>query len=257
MKGSPLINFRRSLIIFVLGLIAWGWLHHTANLSYWYLVIWLHLFIALQVAGAYFIGMNFHLPSINALPSAEKKVLLTFDDGPCDPQTTRVLDVLKQHGVKAVFFVIGKQVAGREDILQRIVAEGHQIGNHSFSHDPWIDLWSAGKITADLQACQQLIDTHQPGQGIIRPPYGVTNPNMAKAIRALNLQSVGWNIRSYDTSIRDLEKLEKRIVSRLKPGAIILLHDRLDDMPELLSRLIPAIRRQGYEFSGGLPSPQA
>ncbi len=248
MKRYPFITFRSTTLFFLLGLTAFFWLRYSEGLSYWYLVIWVHLFILVQFLGAYFIGMNFHVQSLNSLGTNEKKVLLTFDDGP-HPNTTRVLEVLKKYDVKAVFFIIGKNIEGREAIMQQLMAEGHTIGNHSFSHDAKIDLWPAKKITADLEACQNLIEQYQPGTKIFRPPYGVTNPNMAKAIRQNGLQSIGWNIRSYDTSIKDTEKIQQRVLSRLKPGAIILLHDRLDYMPELLEKLIPAIKERGYSFA--------
>lgn len=249
MSASKFINFRSTTILFLLGLIAFFWLRYSMDLSYWCLVIWFHLFIIVQVAGAYFIGMNFHIRSLNSLNTTEKKVLLSFDDGPHNPNTVRVLEVLKKHEVKALFFVIGKNIKGQEAMMRRLIEEGHRIGNHSFSHDPRIDLWPAKKITADLDACQKLIEAYQPGETIMRPPYGVTNPNMAKAIRNLGLQSIGWNIRSYDTSIKDIEQIKQRVLKRLKPGAIILLHDRLDYMPELLETLIPAIKARGYGFA--------
>ncbi len=182
MKRYPIITFRNTTILFLLGLITFFWFRYTEDLSYWYLVIWIHVFILIQFCGAYFIGMNFHVDSLNALDTTEKKVLLTFDDGPHHPNTTRVLEVLKKHGVKAVFFVIGKNIEGAEKIMQQLIAEGHTIGNHSFSHDAKIDLWPAKKIAADLAACQDIIETYQPGNRLFRPPYGVTNPAMAKAI---------------------------------------------------------------------------
>lgn len=249
MPSNKFIRFWPVTIFFFLGLILFFYFRTSVELSYWYLVIWVHLFILIQFLGAYFIGMNFHVHSINSLDTTEKKVLLSFDDGPHNPNTARVLEVLKKYDVKAVFFVIGKNFKGNEAIMQQIIAEGHQIGNHSFSHDAWIDLWPAAKIRADLEACQKLIETYQPGNTWFRPPYGVTNPNMAKAIRQTHLQSIGWNIRSYDTSIKDVEKIEQRVLAQLKPGAVILLHDRLDYMPELLERLIPAIKQRGYGFS--------
>lgn len=249
MKRYQIITFRNTTVLFLLGVIAFFWFRYTEGLSYWYLVLWVHLFILVQFMGAYFIGMNFHLDSLNFLNTTEKKVVLTFDDGPHHPNTTRVLEVLKKHHVKAVFFVIGKNIEGREAIMQQLIREGHTIGNHSFSHDAKIDLWPAKKITEDLAACQKLIDAYQPGNRWFRPPYGVTNPNMAKAIKQNGLQSIGWNIRSYDTSIKDIEKIKQRVLARLKPGAIILLHDRLDYMPELLEKLIPAIREKGYGFA--------
>ncbi|MES2133373.1 MAG: polysaccharide deacetylase family protein [Bacteroidota bacterium] len=244
-----LIKFWPVTILFFLGLITFFYFRQPLQLSYWYLVAWVHLFILIQFLGAYFIGMNFHINSVNSMPTYEKRVLLTFDDGPHNPNTTRVLEVLKRHHVKAVFFVVGKNFAANETIIKQMIAEGHHIGNHSFSHDAMIDLWSTKKITHDFENCQKLIEAYQPGKKTMRPPYGVTNPNVAGAIKKLGLQSIGWNIRSYDTSIKDVEKIKQRVISKLKPGAIILLHDRLDYMPELLESLIPAIKEKGYAFA--------
>lgn len=243
-----MLRFIPTTVIFVLGVIAFFCFQTTLHLSYWYLVIWINLFAIIQFCGAYFIGLNFHLPSINSINTSDKKVLLTFDDGP-QANTVRVLEILKKHNVKAVFFVIGKNIQGKESILKQMIAEGHQIGNHSFSHHNFIDLWSTKKVTEDFEACQQLIEQYQPNNKLFRPPYGVTNPNIAKAVKTLQLQSIGWNVRSYDTSIKDVEKIKQRVLSQLKPGAIILLHDRLDFMPELLETLIPAIKDKGYGFT--------
>ena len=206
------------------------------------------LFSVFQFFGAYLIGLNFHINSVNSLNTVDKKVMLTFDDGPCNT-TTSVLEVLKKNQVKALFFLIGKNIKGNEPIVKQIVEQGHFIGNHSYSHHFWFDVWSTKKVVADLAQCQELIEYDQPDKKLFRPPYGVTNPNIARAIKKLGLTSIGWNIRSYDTSIKDIEKINKRILSQLKPGAIILLHDRLDFMPELLEKLIPAIKEKGYVFT--------
>ncbi|HRF99668.1 MAG TPA: polysaccharide deacetylase family protein [Bacteroidia bacterium] len=243
-----MLKFWPTTIVFVLGLITFFIFQSSFQLSFWYLIIWIKLFAIIQFCGAYFIGLNFHLTSINSLNTNEKKVLLTFDDGP-HTNTIKVLEILKKHNVKAVFFVIGKNIQGNEAILKEIVADGHQIGNHSFSHHNFIDLWSTKKVAEDFASCEKLIEQYQPNTKLFRPPYGVTNPNIAKALKQLNLQSIGWNVRSYDTSIKDVEKIKQRVLSQLKPGAIILLHDRLDFMPELLETLIPAIKEKGYGFS--------
>ena len=243
-----MLRFLPTTIIFILGIIAFFVFQSLNHLSFWYLVIWIKLFAIIQFCGAYFIGLNFHVTSINCLNSNDKKVLLTFDDGP-HTNTVKVLEVLKKHNVKAVFFIIGKNIQGNEAILKQIVSDGHQIGNHSFSHHNWIDVWSTKKVRNDFETCQKLIEQYQPQSKLFRPPYGVTNPNIAKALKQLNLQSIGWNVRSYDTSIKDVEKIKQRILSQLKPGAIILLHDRLDFMPELLETMIPAIKEKGYGFA--------
>ncbi len=244
-----MLKFWPTTITFFLGLTAFFCFQADLNLSYWYPVIWIVLFSVIQFCGAYFIGLNFHLNSMNQLSANSKTVMFTFDDGPHNPNTARVLEVLKKHEVKALFFVIGKNIKGNESILKQIVNEGHHIGNHSFSHDYWIDVWPTKKVKEDLEACQTLIETYQPYTKLFRPPYGVTNPNIASVVKTLHLQSIGWNIRSYDTSIKDVQKIKQRVLSQLKPGAIILLHDRLEFMPELLEELIPAIKEQGYGFT--------
>ena len=243
-----MLKFRPVSIAFLIGLIIFFCFQSVYNLSYWYCVFWILLFLIVQFFGAYFIGLNFHLNSVNSIVTNDKKVLLTFDDGPHNPNTVRVLEVLKKHNVKAIFFVIGKNIKGNEAILKQLVADGHQIGNHSFSHHHWIDVWSTKKVTDDFANCNELIQQYQSSK-LFRPPYGVTNPNIAQAVKLLQLKSIGWNIRSYDTSIKDIEKIKLRILSKLKPGAIVLLHDRLDFMPELLETLIPAIKEKGYDIS--------
>jgi peptidoglycan/xylan/chitin deacetylase (PgdA/CDA1 family) len=252
MFSDKFIKFLPTTVLFIIGLTLFFCFQKSNDLSYWYLIIWVKLFLILQFCGAYFIGLNFHLNSVNRLDTTEKEVLLTFDDGPHSPNTTKVLEVLKKHKVKAVFFLIGKNIAGNEAIVREMVAGGHQLGNHSFSHHNLIDLWSTKKVTNDFLACQNAIHEFQPGSVLFRPPYGVTNPNIADAVEQLQLRSIGWNIRSYDTSTKDVEKIKQRILSQLKPGAIILLHDRLDLMPELLESLIPAIKEKGYGFAAGV-----
>ena len=247
-----MLKFLPTTLIFFLGVIAFFIFKDNYHLSYWYLLGLLFIFLIIQSIGAYFIQFNFHLTSINSLATTEKKVLLTFDDGPHNPNTVKVLEVLKKHHVKALFCVIGKNITGNERILQQIVDEGHQLANHSYSHAFWFDVWSTKKVTNDLVASQQLINAYQTSPQLFRPPYGVTNPNIAKAIKKLNLQSIGWNIRSYDTSTNDIEKIKQRIFAQLKPGAIILLHDRLEYMPQLLEKLIPAIKEKGYTFSNSI-----
>ncbi len=242
-------QFLPTTLIFFISVIAFFIFKNNFHLSYWFLSVLLFLFLIIQSLGAYFIQFNFHLTSINSTNTTEKKVVLTFDDGPHNPNTTKVLEVLKKHDVKALFCVIGKNIEGNESVLQQIINEGHQLANHSYSHAFWFDVWSTKKVTNDLAHCQQLINVYQASPKLFRPPYGVTNPNIAKAVKKLNLQSIGWNIRSYDTSTNDIEKIKQRIVSQLKPGSIILLHDRLEYMPQLLEILIPAIKEKGYCFS--------
>ena len=166
-----MLKFWPTTIVFVLGLITFFIFQSSFHLSFWYLIIWVKLFAIIQFCGAYFIGLNFHLTSTNRINTSDKKVLLTFDDGP-HTNTVKVLEVLKKYDVKALFFVIGKNIQGNEAILKQIVSDGHQIGNHSFSHHNFIDLWSTKKVTKDFVTCQKLIEQYQPNTKLFRPPYG-------------------------------------------------------------------------------------
>jgi peptidoglycan/xylan/chitin deacetylase (PgdA/CDA1 family) len=244
-----MLKHRLTVIIFLIGTLLFVIYQKNLNISLWYLVIWINLFLLVEFLGAYLIGLNFHVNSQNKLSGNSKKVVLTFDDGPHHPNTSKVIDVLEKHNIKAIFFIIGKNIGGNEPIIHDLISKGHLIGNHSYSHHKWIDLWSYKKICADFELCQTKLKNQGISSNLFRPPYGVTNPNISKAIKKLNLNSIGWNIRSYDTSTKDLAVIKKRILRRLKPGAIILLHDRLNYAPELLEELITEIKNQGYEFT--------
>lgn len=216
---------------------------------YWMQMALLFLYLSIEFAGAYFVGLNFHLPSLNHLNKNENRIALTFDDGPCEPQTAKVLDTLLKHQVKATFFVIGKNISGNETLLRRMVAEGHSIGSHSYSHHFWIDMWGRKKLQEDItQSLERIKNCTGQEVKLFRPPYGVTTPNFAHVLKELNLRSVGWNVRSYDTSSTDISKIMARVLQQTKNGSIILLHDRLDYAPELLDKLIPALKEMKFEF---------
>ena len=212
-------------------------------------IVLLTVYLIIEFAGAYFIGLNFHLKSLNHLNKNENKIALTFDDGPCNPQTFKTLETLKKHNVKATFFVIGKNISGNETVLKQMTEDGHAIGSHSYSHHFWIDLWGSKKLEADIEKSLHEIK-NVTGQSVklFRPPYGVTTPNFAYVLKKLNLKSVGWNVRSYDTSSSDINKILARVLQQTKNGSIILLHDRLEYMPDLLDKLIPALKEKKFEF---------
>lgn len=205
--------------------------------------------------GSYHIGSNFYIRVITRGPKGHTgragAIALTFDDGPMQQYTPQILDILKEKAAPATFFCIGKNIPGREDLLKRIHEEGHLIGNHSYSHHFWFDLFSTRHMQADLRqmgaAVQQVAGVTP---RLFRPPYGVTNPNLAKAIRREGYTPVGWNVRSLDTVIGDPVKLRKRIEKALTPGAIVLLHDTMETTLAMLPQLIDDARAAGYTITG-------
>lgn len=206
-------------------------------------------YLSIEFLGAYYIGLNFHLQSLNFLDPSQKKIALTFDDGPCEPHTSAVLDTLKKHNIKATFFVIGKNISGNESVLKRMVEEGHAIGSHSFSHHFWIDIWGQNKLKEDVsKSIEAIKNCTGKDVKLFRPPYGVTTPNFAYVLKKLELKSVGWNVRSFDTSTLEINKILDRIVRKTRNGSVILLHDRLEKMPHLVDKLIPLLREKDFEF---------
>ena len=192
------------------------------------LLLCLLLLLSFLVYASYSIQSGIYLRSFCKKHTAEKIVALTFDDGPDSLQTPKVLQVLN------------------EAILQKMVAEGHLIGNHSHTHSGLFPLYGLSKMKKDLQTCQCELErvTSQP-VSLFRPPFGVTNPTIAKAVRQLGYTPIGWSIRTLDTQ-QAPDKVLARIRKRLEPGAIILLHDRMPDSDQLVKQILDLLKEQGY-----------
>ena len=177
----------------------------------------------------------------------ERAVYLTFDDGPDPIQTPKVLKVLKEYQATACFFCIGHKIKGNEALLKSMVTEGHLIGNHSYSHSGLFPLYGLSKMKKDLQTCQCELErvTSQPVT-LFRPPFGVTNPTIAKAVRQLGYASIGWSIRTLDTQQSAPDKILARIRKRLEPGAIIQFHDRIPESDQLEKQILDLLKEKGY-----------
>lgn len=173
---------------------------------------------------------------------------LTFDDGPDPQRTPAVLDLLARQGVRATFFVVGARAEVHPELVRRMVAEGHVVGNHSYTHSWRFPLRSLGRTMEELRRTGEVlhrITGRQPR--LFRPPFGVTNPTIARAVRRLGLDPVGWSIRSLDTMGQSPERVAARILRRLHPGAVILLHDRCAGSERLVGLLVEGLRSRGLE----------
>lgn len=177
-----------------------------------------------------------------------KKIALSFDDGPVS-NTLEILKILDAYNVKATFFCIGKHIEKNVDILRQVNDAGHLIGNHSYIHAPAFDFWRTKKVTDDLQKTQSLI-YESTGRKVswFRPPFGVTNANIAMAIKKLNYTSIGWSIRSLDTVTNSKAILLDRVKKKLHPGAIILFHDTHVITAQILPAFIKYAQAQGYKI---------
>jgi peptidoglycan/xylan/chitin deacetylase (PgdA/CDA1 family) len=154
-----------------------------------------------------------------------KQIALTFDDGPNDPYTLKLLDVLSHHRVRATFFLIGRYVRERPDIVREVVERGHAIGNHTFSH-PLLILESRKGIRDEIAQCRAAIsDVVGEHSNLFRPPWGGRRPGTFRMVRELGLEPVMWNITGYDWNAPSAEFIEHGVGSKIRGGDVILLHD--------------------------------
>ena len=154
-----------------------------------------------------------------------KQIALTYDDGPNDPHTLRLLDVLAKHNVRATFFMIGRYVRQRPDIARAVAAAGHVIGNHTMTH-PLLIFQSAAQTRAELADCRQVLqDTIGQHSNLFRPPFGGRRPATLRIARELGMQTVMWNVTGYDWNAPPAAEIERRVVRQMRGGDVILLHD--------------------------------
>ncbi|MEQ1552736.1 MAG: polysaccharide deacetylase family protein [Ferruginibacter sp.] len=199
--------------------------------------------------GCYYVGSNFFIKIICKANTTKKEIAITFDDGPAQNYTPQILEILNKENIKATFFCIGKNIMGNENILKQIDANGHLIGNHSYSHHFWFDMYSAKKMQSDLQMMdnemEKVLDKKPK---LFRPPYGVTNPNVKKAIVRGCYTLIGWSVRSMDTVATDENKLLTKIVAGIKPGAVFLFHDTCLRTANVLPKFIQEVKNRGYSI---------
>jgi peptidoglycan/xylan/chitin deacetylase (PgdA/CDA1 family) len=158
------------------------------------------------------------------------QMALTYDDGPNDPHTQRLLDLLAEHQAKATFFLIGKYVRQRPDLVQAIRAAGHVIGNHTESH-PNLIFTSAAQVKKELESCSKALqDATGETAPLFRPPFGGRRPGVLRIARRLGLEPVMWSVTGYDWNARSGQDIVNKVVKAVegrsrKQGEVVLLHD--------------------------------
>ncbi len=172
----------------------------------------------------------------------KSRIYLTFDDGPDKKITPRILEILKKYNVKATFFCIGKKAETYPNILKQIAEEGHVVGNHSYSHSLYFDFFGTAKILKELKKTNRTVKQITGEEcKVFRPPYGVTNPNIARAVKKTGMQVVGWSIRSFDT-VKNKKQVMKRL-QKAQNGDIILFHDTKEQTPEILDEFLRSYKQ--------------
>lgn len=183
--------------------------------------------------------------------TGEKIVALTVDDGPDPLYTPQILDILRKYNVPATFFVVGRQVELYPDIFSREIAFGHEVGNHSYSHNHLPGM-PYREIVAEIKRTNGII-SHFSGKNVkwFRPPRGAYNRNVVDAAARCALKTVLWTKALETSKDKDPEHMARRLINGIRPGGIILLHDgRLDRTKTIksLPLVIEGLHKKGYRF---------
>jgi len=158
-----------------------------------------------------------------------KRIALTYDDGPNDPHTYRLLEVLEKHSARATFFLVGRYVQQRPDIVREVVKAGHAIGNHTFTH-PNLAVASVLQNRLQMEECQRaILEVTGRAPRLFRPPFGGRRPATLQIARSLGLEPVMWNVTSYDWQVPPAEKIVQTCVRQMRGGDVILMHDGSHD----------------------------
>jgi peptidoglycan/xylan/chitin deacetylase (PgdA/CDA1 family) len=191
------------------------------------------------------------------MKAGTRQLALTYDDGPNDPHTLGLLEILAKHSVKATFFLIGRYVKQRPEIVRELVEAGHVVGNHTFSH-PNLIFASASQTRMQLRDCEQaLTDAVGEHSRLFRPPFGGRRPSTLRVARALGLKPVMWNVTGGDWKGKPAEYIERRVRQQVRGGDVILLHDGghltfgADRSQSVIAtdRLVARYKSEGYEFA--------
>jgi peptidoglycan-N-acetylglucosamine deacetylase len=196
-------------------------------------------------------GSAFH-----GVKAGSKQIALTFDDGPNDPHTLNLLELLAKHNIPATFFLIGEYARKRPDIVTAIARQGHVIGNHTFTH-PLLTFLPAAQIREEIMRCRDAINNAiGEHSNLFRPPWGSRRPGVFALVRRLGFEPIMWNISGKDWKSPSVEFIEREVTKKIRGGDVVLLHDgRHGAFGSDRSKTVAAVERlisryqcEGYEF---------
>ena len=205
------------------------------------------IYVVLLSIGSTLIGMNFYFRSINRAKTTERKIAITFDDGPHEKVTDELLKILDKHDAKAAFFFIGKNIGPLSHVVRSAAEKGHIIGNHSYSHHRWFDLFPATRMVSDIEAASAEIEKATGRKPLLfRPPYGVTNPAWRKALIRTEMIPVGWSLRTFDT-VRKGNKVLEKLKRKTSPGKVVLFHDRGPELTSIVEEYLEWLKENDFK----------
>jgi len=176
-------------------------------------------------------------------------IAMTFDDGPSSANTPRLLEILKQRNIKATFFLIGQNAASNPDIVRQILADGHEVGNHSWTH-PQLSKLSDDRVTTEINKTQDAIkEASGFTPTLLRPPYGAITARQREWIESqFGLSIILWSVDPFDWKRPGASVITQRILSQVRPGAIILSHDIHNQTVDAMPATLDGLLAKGYKF---------
>lgn len=243
-----MITHKNISLFFVFLLLLLFLLNFYVAINIWWFVVVILIWLGINAFGSSRISSNYHVKAFCNNPlETEKKIALTFDDGP-SIFTLEILELLKKYNVKATFFCIGKNIEAHPEILKQIIADGHLVGNHSYNHSKFFDFYNAEKIQEEIEKTDELLEKYTSKKiNFFRPPYGVTTPSIRRALEKTKHKVIGWNIRSLDGGTKNQELIFNRIIKRVSPGGIVLLHDTASHSVLVLEQFLQFLQQNNYK----------
>jgi peptidoglycan-N-acetylglucosamine deacetylase len=213
---------------------------------WWILFIPVVIYLGFLIVGSVKISLNFYFKSLCSSKTKEKVIAITFDDGPDIKITPKLLDLLARENCTATFFCIGQKVEDHPQLVQQMDSSGHLIGNHSYSHHRWFDLFSHKRMLKEIEMTDEAIKKAIGKVPMLfRPPYGVTNPTLKRIVEKTNLTSVGWSLRSFDT-IHDRKKVMNKLTAKTRPGDVVLFHDTNEKILGIIEAYLRWLKENDY-----------
>lgn len=214
----------------------------------------LSLYVGLCVASCFFPQTNFLGPVISRGRTGKNVVALTFDDGPSEATTRKILALLDRYGAKATFFVSGVNAARCPDLMRELIRNGHTVGNHSLNHDPFLMLRSSRALEREIVEAGNVLQKMGIEALAFRPPVGIVNPKLFPILQARGLFCVTFSRRARDAGNLRIRNLSGRILQKVKGDDIVLLHDRPPRNPEdqavlcnEMEKILAGIRARGLK----------
>ncbi len=218
------------------------------EIAYYWLILLGIIWVGMISWGAFDLRLNYFLKVYFHQKTNQKLVAITFDDGPTE-WTTEFLMLLEKYRAKATFFCIGNQINQFPEIFEQIIQNQHEVGNHTQSHLHQTGFLSYQELKNEILKNDEIIEKYLGKKPCyFRPPFGVSNPTYSKVIKATKHEVIGWSVRSLDTIIKDEKSIAKRVLRKVKPGSIILMHDTSEKSLFALERVLQELHKNQYQF---------